>query len=105
VFEQYDVILMPPAMTTALPHQHQPEMPMRKITVNGEKRNYTDLLMWISPATLMGLPVTSAPVGLTEDGLPVNVQIMGGPFQDKTTIRFAALLARLTGGFKVPPGY
>ena len=105
VFDEYDVILMPPAATTALPHQHQPEMPLRKITINGEKRHYADMLIWISPATLMGLPATSAPVGVTSDNLPVNVQVVGAPFQDKTTIKFAALMAKVIGGFVVPPGY
>lgn len=103
VFDQYDVILMPPALTTAIPHTQELELPMRKIQVNGEKRSYADLLMWISPATMMGLPATSAPLGVTADGLPVNLQIMGGPFQDKTTIRFAALLAKVMGGFVPPP--
>lgn len=103
VFEQYDVILMPPALTTAIQHVQALELPLRKITVNGEKRNYADLLMWISPATLMGLPATSAPLGLTPEGLPVNLQIMGAPFEDKTTIKFAALLAKVMGGFVPPP--
>ena len=105
VFEQYDVILMPPALTTAIPHQQELEMPLRKIWVNGEKRNYADMLMWISPATLMGLPSTSAPIGKTTEGLPVNVQIMGAPFQDKTTIKFAGMMAKVMGGFVAPPGY
>lgn len=105
VFDQYDVILMPPAATTALQHQHQPELPLRKIWINGERRNYADMLMWISPATLMGLPSTSAPIGKTTLGMPVNVQIMGAPFQDKTTIRFASLMAKVMGGFTSPPGY
>lgn len=105
IFNQYDVILMPPAATTALKHQHEPEMPLRKIFINGEKRNYADMLMWISPATLMGLPATSAPIGKTTAGMPVNVQIVGAPFQDKTTIKFAAMMAKVMGGFTVPPGY
>lgn len=105
VFEQFDVILMPAAATTALKHQHQPEMPMRKITINGQKRSYTEMFMWISPATLMGLPATSAPIGVTPAGFPVNLQIMGAPFMDKTTIKFAELLASVMGGFAPPPGY
>jgi len=105
VFDQYDVILMPPALTTAIRHQHEPELPLRKIWVNGEKRNYADMLMWISPATLMGLPSTSAPIGKTTEGLPVNVQIMGAPYQDKATIKFAGMMAKVMGGFVVPPGY
>ncbi len=99
------MILMPPAATTAVKHQHQPEMPLRKIMINGEKRNYADLMMWISPATLMGLPATSAPIGKTTQGMPVNVQIMGAPFHDKTTIKFAALMAKVMGVFTPPPGY
>ncbi|MDO8330633.1 MAG: amidase [Fluviicoccus sp.] len=105
VFADYDVILMPPAATTALPHQQKPEMVQRKITVNGVKRNYTDMFMWIAPATLMGLPATSAPLGQTPEGLPVNVQIMGDRFQDRTTIKFAGLLAGVMGGFVKPKGY
>ena len=34
-------------------------------------------LFWISFATLTGLPATTAPIGLTRDGLPVGVQIVG----------------------------
>ncbi|CBL44431.1 amidase [gamma proteobacterium HdN1] len=102
VFEQYDVILMPPALTTAIPHNQERELPLRKIEINGARRNYADLLMWISPATLMGLPATSAPVGITDSGLPCNIQIVGAPYQDKTTIKFASLLAKVIGGFTPP---
>ncbi len=105
VFDEYDVILMPPAATTALKHQHRPEMVQRKITINGQQRSYTDMFMWIAPATLMGLPATSAPIGITPQGLPVNIQIMGAPFHDKTTIKFASLLAEVMGGFTPPPHY
>jgi amidase len=61
--------------------------------------------MWIAPATLMGLPATSAPVGTTREGLPVNVQIIGAKYQDKTTIGFAGLLEKSLRGFKQPPEF
>jgi amidase len=102
-FEKYDVILAPPALTTAFAHDHSPALGVRKLTVNGVRRHYTDMFMWIAPATLLGLPATSAPVGVTEAGLPVNVQVIGAPYEDKTTIRFAALLEQVIGGFRVPP--
>jgi amidase len=63
------------------------------------------MFMWIAPATLMGLPATSAPLGVTPGGVPVNVQIVGDRFQDRTTIKFAALLAGVMGGFVKPKGY
>ncbi len=103
VFDQYDVILTPPTLTTALPHDHGRFLGARKVRIDGQRRPYMDLFMWIAPATLMGLPATSAPVGLTAEGLPVNVQIMGAPYRDKTTIRFAELLAPVMGGFRKAP--
>ena len=101
VFERYDVVLMPPTYTPAFAHDHG-FTATRRITVDGVRRHYSDLFMWIAPATLMGLPATSAPVGLTAGRLPVNVQIMGAPYQDRVTMHFAKLLAGVMGGFVKP---
>jgi amidase len=49
----------------------------RQLATPEGARQYLDLLFWISFATLTGLPATTAPVGLTRDGLPVGIQIMG----------------------------
>ena len=51
------------------------------------------------------LPATVAPVGLTESGLPVGVQIIADRFEDRTTIDFARGLSERIGGFVAPPGY
>lgn len=102
VFEDYDVILAPPALTTAFAHDHEGHLGQRKVDVAGTRRHYLDLFMWIAPATLLGLPATSAPVGRTEQGAPVNIQVIGNQFEDRTTIRFAQLLEEAIGGFEVP---
>jgi amidase len=103
VFEHYDVILAPPTLTTAFAHDHAGNLGQRKVDVAGQKRHYLDLFMWIAPATLLGLPATSAPVGRTAEGSPVNIQVIGAPYGDRTTIRFAQLLAEVAGGFQPPP--
>ncbi|GAA6145798.1 amidase [Thalassolituus maritimus] len=105
LFDQYDVILTPVVHVPAFKHQSKPPMHKRKLPVNGVPGPYTDIFMWIAPATLMGLPATSAPVGETKDGLPVNVQVLGRKYHDKTTIRFAALLEKSYRGFTKPEGY
>lgn len=105
VFDEYDAVLMPIVPTTAIKHQQKPDLPFRHIIVNGEKRNYMENLIWISVATLLGMPSTSMPIGQDVNGLPINIQIMGDRFQDKTTIRFASLVSKKLGGFKVPPGF
>ncbi len=105
VFEDYDVILMPPTATTAILHQQEPDMPRRRVQINGKSISYMDLFIWISPATLFGLPATSAPIGVSDRKTPVNVQIVAGPYRDRTSIDFARYLADIMGGFQAPPGY
>jgi amidase len=56
-------------------------------------------------AIVSGLPATVAPVGLSESGLPVGIQIIGAEYEDHTTIAFAQGLSDLLGGFKAPPGF
>jgi len=73
--------------------------------VNGKKRPYLDNLTWTVMAIVSGLPATVAPVGLSESGLPVGIQIIGARFEDRTTIAFARGLSELVGGFVAPPGY
>jgi len=77
----------------------------RTIATPAGPRPYFDLATWISFATLAGLPATTAPVGLTRDGLPVGIQIVGPYLEDATPIDIAGRLADVVGGFQPPPGY
>jgi amidase len=68
-------------------------------------RPYWHMFFWISFATLTGLPATTAPVGLTRDGLPVGIQIIGPYLEDATPLDLASRLADVTGGFRAPIGF
>jgi len=104
-FERYDVLLAPVALTVAFPHiQTQPKK-ARKLVVNGKQRRYMANLSWELMAVVSGLPVTAAPVGLSDSSLPVGVQIIGARLEDQKTIAFAKGLSKLGGGFVVPPAY
>jgi amidase len=104
-FKGYDVVLAPVLMRPAFPHDHSSNWHARKLTVNGKAREYMDVLIWAGPAVVSYLPGTSAPVGITKDGLPVGVQIIGPHMGDRTTIAVAGMLEEILGGFKAPPGY
>jgi hypothetical protein len=73
--------------------------------VNGKSAPYAEQLFFAGLASLSFLPATAAPIDLTEEGLPVGLQIIGPEDEDPTTIEFARLLEAEIGGFVPPPAY
>ena len=81
-FEKFDLLISPTSPTTAF-----------RI---GERAN-DPLQMYLSdvctiPTPLAGSCAISIPCGLAEDGLPVGLQLMGGPLTEATLLRAAAAL-------------
>jgi amidase len=105
-FESCDVFLLPASFTAAFPHDHSQPIEKRVVkTPEGSRPYVQDIAYWIYVASLSGLPATVAPIGLTDEGLPVGVQIVAPMWEDGTSIEFAALLSEVTGGFVAPPSY
>lgn len=104
-FDDWDVMICPPAASAAFPHDHVGERHERKITVNGKRVPTTDQLFWAGYSGCFLLPSTIAPMGLTPEGLPAGVQIITRQYGDYTSIRFAELLEKEYCGFIPPPGY
>jgi amidase len=102
-FTRWDVVLMPPAPVTALPHDHRGDFHARTLTVNGARRPYFDFLLWSSLASVAHLPAAVAPVLIGADGLPAGVQIVAAEGADRTAIAVAGMLEMLCGGFRAPP--
>jgi len=44
------------------------------------------------PSSLSGLPAISVPAGLSEEGLPLGLQLIGRPFDEETVLRAADVL-------------
>jgi len=88
LFERYDALLMPAAPVKPFAVERQfPE------AING--RTFESYIDWVAPAfliTLVGLPAASAPAGLTQDGLPVGMQIVAQRFAEPLILRIAALV-------------
>ena len=51
---------------------------------------------------VLGVPVTQVPLGLSSNGLPLGVQVIGGLFSDLLTIRIAQEIQEAFGGW-IPP--
>lgn len=101
-FREWDVLLCPVMPTPAFAHDHS-DINARRISVDGTEVPYADQTMWNSIATLAGLPATAMPIGHSDEGLPIGMQIIGPYLEDRTTIAFAELIEREVGGFVIPP--
>jgi len=93
LFERFDVLLTPAAPVKPFPvEMNFPD------TINGRKLdNYID---WIAPAyliTLVSLPAASAPAGLSQDGLPIGIQIVAPRFEEPLILRVAREIHRQSG--------
>ena len=98
-FRNWDVLLTPANVVNALPHgTYDPQ-------VNGMHIKYDAQFLYPSLATLVGHPATAFPAGHTVAGLPIGLQAIGPYLEDRTPMRFCALLAREFGGFSPPPGF
>jgi amidase len=111
-FRDYDAFILPVAFMPAFPHiekpwlLHNPDPASKRILKTPEgDRDYDDIIFWISFATLTGLPATVFPIGLTQTGLPVGLQVIGPFLEDATPIFLAGKLAEITGGIRHPEGF
>ena len=75
------------------------------ILVDGAPVPATDQLFWAGFSCLVYLPSTVAPIGLTAQGLPVGVQIVGPQYGDRLCILFARLIERDYHAFMAPPDF
>ncbi len=103
LFKSFDAVICPVMPTPAFPHDHSADQERRHIEVDGKKHSYLDQLAWPGIATLPGLPSTAIPIGLSPQGLPVGVQIVGPWLEDRTPLKLAELIEREFGGFVPPP--
>ena len=104
-FKDWDVLLCPNAASAAFPHSMPGERWQRMISVNGKPQPATTQMWWAGIAGMCFLPATAAPIGLSPEGLPIGVQIVGPQHGDLTTLRVAQLVEREVYGFVAPPAY
>jgi aspartyl-tRNA(Asn)/glutamyl-tRNA(Gln) amidotransferase subunit A len=90
VLERVDLILTPAGRTTA-PRRSESE------TV-ATTAAFTQVMQ---PISLAGLPAVSMPCGLSDDGLPVGVQLVAAPWADAVALRAAIAYQSVTDAHRL----
>ena len=95
-FDDADVLLCPILPTVAFPHDQYGASRERRITcTDGTVRSGSSLTAWTGIASSLHLPAAAVPVGFTEHGLPVAVQMIGPRFADRTVLAVAGIVTAL----------
>ena len=64
---------------------------------------YRDTMRFSQWLNLIGLPGASVPIALSNEGLPIGVQIIGRPFEDELVLAIAEALEHSRGPWQSPP--
>jgi len=97
LFKRVDALVMPTSIVTA------PRVDQTTVEVDGNVLDVRSaLLRNVEPFNLVGAPAVSVPCGLSRDGLPIGVQVVGDLFDDGAVLSIARLIERLVGGIGLP---
>jgi len=95
--EEYPVLLMPPCGVAAFPHRS------RKWKVGEQEIGLFQAMMPATPSNLLGLPAVVIPFGMSSEGLPIGVQLVGRPYEEELILELAVRLENARGPFASPP--
>ena len=93
-FQRCDAILTPTAPSAAFPIGEKQDDPIAMYLND----------VFTVPVNLAGLPGISVPAGLSADGLPLGLQVIGRAFDEETMFRVAGVI-EAAAAFKARPPF
>jgi amidase len=69
----------------------------------GNPHNYRDTMRFCQWLNLAGFPGLSLPMGQSSEGLPINIQLIGRPYEEELLLAVAAQLEQARGPWQSPP--
>ncbi|QQE79968.1 Asp-tRNA(Asn)/Glu-tRNA(Gln) amidotransferase subunit GatA [Alicyclobacillus sp. SO9] len=90
-FESCDVIITPTTPTTAFKFGEKVDDPLQMYLND----------IYTIPANLAGIPGLSVPCGVSKDGLPIGLQLLGQAFDEETLLRVGHTYEQVRG-FSMP---
>ena len=90
------VLLSPISTAPAFPHGQGNYRP-------GDAHNYRDTMRFCQWLNLAGFPGVSLPFGQSREGLPINIQLIGRPYEEDLLLAVAEALEHARGPWQAPP--
>lgn len=100
-FDEWDVLLCPPAMTTAFPHCSAGS----PLLVDGQQTIYWLISAHGTLFNYTGHPAVVLPYTQDANGLPLGIQAVGKRWSESRLLAAAQAIATVSGPFRRPPGY
>ena len=94
---EYPVLLCPVASIPAFRHGE------RSWQIEGRAVSYPRAFSYCQAFNLLGNPSVVAPVGQSPEGLPIGVQLVGRPYDDRRVLALSRILEETLGEWKAPP--
>jgi len=94
--QSFPLLLLPVCSIPAFRHGE------RKWIVDGRELHYLDAMRYTQWFNLLAAPAAVVPVGRSDEGLPIGVQIAGRPFDDELVLTVAAAVES-EFGYRPPP--
>lgn len=102
-FDQFDLLICPPAAFAAFEHNQKGQRWERMIPVNGKPQPSTQTMFWSGLGGMFGMPGLVLPIAQTSQGLPVGAQLYGNHYSEPKLLAFAKLLEEELGCKYQPP--
>ncbi len=97
--ERFPVLLTPVCGVPAFRHRE------RRWPTPEKDIGIFEAMMPATPWNLFGLPGMVIPFGITEEALPVGIQLVGMPWQEALLLEIAVRMEQARGPYGHPPGY
>jgi Asp-tRNA(Asn)/Glu-tRNA(Gln) amidotransferase A subunit family amidase len=97
--ETVPLILAPVCGVPAFRHRE------RRWNTDSKPIGLFEAMMPVTPWNLLGLPAMTVPFGMSAEGLPIGVQLIGRPYEEELILEVAVRLEEARGPFPGPSGF
>jgi amidase len=103
-FDDYDALLCPVTLSAAPVHNLEGDPMDRTIDIDGVPRSSViEVPKWCGVFNLLGLPSCVVPIGRTDQGLPMGLQIVTAYLRDRESIELARRMEAIVAAYEPPP--